>query len=127
EMIATRGQRDKQAQIHELQIEYKSPYDTANQNAVKRRMFDIIAETYTHKGGTPAQDRVLPGSAGATTGWRDQEHQQPKADPEGIKYGGGRADVRVAMDGDGELYVLSKSDGISRKLPGVVPPPPNSG
>src|SRR4029077_9272761 len=38
EMIATRGQRNQQAQIHELQIQFKSPYDTANQNAVKRRM-----------------------------------------------------------------------------------------
>jgi len=33
EMIATRGQRTKQAQIHELQIQYKSQYDPANQKA----------------------------------------------------------------------------------------------
>jgi len=125
EMIATRGQRNKQAQIHELQINYKSPYDTSNQNAVKRRMFDIVAETYSHKGGTPAQDRVLPGAAGATTGWRDQEHQDPKADPEGVPYRGGRADVRIALGGDGELYVLSKSDGMIRKLTAVVTPPPS--
>jgi len=123
ELIATRGQRDKQAQIHELQIQYKSPYDTANQNAVKRRMFDVVAETYSHKGGTPAQDRVLPGGSGATTGWRDPEHTQPKADPEGVPYGGGRADTRIAMDGDGELYVLSKSDGMIRKMAAVVTPP----
>jgi hypothetical protein len=125
EMIATRGQRNKQAQIHELQINYKSPYDTSNQTAVKRRMFDIVAETYSHKGGTPAQDRVLPGAAGATTGWRDQEHQVPKADPEGVPYGGGRADTRIALGGDGELYVLSKSDGMIRKLAAVVTPPPS--
>jgi len=125
EMIATRGQRNKQAQIHELQINYKSPYDSSNQNAVKRRMFDIVAETYSHKGGTPAQDRVLPGAAGATTGWRDQEHQDPKADPEGVPYRGGRADVRIALGGDGELYVLSKSDGMIRKLTAVVTPPPS--
>jgi len=127
EMLATRGQRNQQAQIHELQIEFKSPYDSANQNAVKRRMFDIVAETYSRKGGTPAQDRVLPGAGGATTGWRDPEHTQPKADPEGAPYGGGRADVRMAMGGDGELYVLSKSDGMIRKLAAVVTPPPKSG
>jgi hypothetical protein len=120
EMIATRGQRNHQAQIHELQVMYKSPYDTSSPTAVKRRMFDVVAETYAHKGGTPAQDRVLPGAAGATTGWRDADHKQPKADPEGVAYGGGRADLRIAMGGDGELYVLSKSDGMIRKMTAVV-------
>jgi hypothetical protein len=120
EMIATRGQRNKVAEIHELQVMYKSPYDTSNQTAIKRRMYDVIAETYAHKGGTPAQDRVLPGAAGATTGWRDAEHLQPKTDPEGIVYGGGRADVRIALGGDGELYVLSKPDGMIRKLAAVT-------
>jgi Glucose / Sorbosone dehydrogenase len=126
EMIATRGQRNHQAQIHELQIMYKSPYDASAQAAVKRRMFDVVAESYSHKGGTPAQDRVLPGAAAATTGWRDPEHKQPKADPEGVAYGGGRADIRIAMGGDGEVYVLSKSDGMIRKMTAVVTPPPAS-
>jgi glucose/sorbosone dehydrogenase len=124
EMIATRGQRNHQAQIHELQIMYKSPYDTSSQTAVKRRMFDVVAETYSHKGGTPAPDHVLPGGALATTGWRDAEHRQPKADPEGVAYGGGRADIRIAVGGDGEIYVLSKSDGMIRKMTAVVSPPP---
>ena len=126
EMLATHGQRNHQAQIHELQIVYKSPYDTSTDKPVRRRMFDIIAETYSHKGGTPAQDRVLPGAGGATTGWKDPEHHQPKADPEGAVYGGGRADVRIAKDGDGEIYVLSKSDGMIRKMTAVVTPPPAS-
>jgi hypothetical protein len=124
EMIATRGQRNHQAPIHELQIMYKSPSDTSSQTAVKRRMFDIVAQTYSQKGGTPAQDRVLPGAAAATTGWRDPDHKQPKADPEGVAYGGGRADIRIAMGGDGEVYVLSKSDGMIRKMTAVVAPPP---
>jgi len=124
EMLATHGQRNHQAPIHELQIMYKSPYDTASQAAVKRRMFDVVAESYSHKGGTPAQDRVLPGAAGATTGWRDEDHKQPKADSDGVPYGGGRADVRIAMGGDGEVYVLSKSDGMIRKMTAVVSPPP---
>ena len=123
EMLATHGERNKQAQIHELQIMYKSPYDTSNQQAVKRRMFDIVAEAYAHKGGTPAQERVLPGAAASTTGWKDQEHRQPKTDPAGVAYGGGRADIRMAMGGDDELYVLSKSDGMIRKLTAVVKPP----
>ena len=126
EMIATRGQRNHQAPIHELQIMYKSPYDASAQTAVKRRMFDVVAETYSHKGGTPVQDRVLPGAAAATTGWRDPDHKQPKADPEGVAYGGGRADIRIAPGGDGEVYVLSKSDGMIRKMTAVVAPPPRS-
>jgi len=124
EMIAARGQRNHDAKIHELQIVYKSPYDDSTKTAVKRRMFDVVAETYSRKGGTPAQDRVLPGASGATTGWYDADHKQPKTDPEGNVYGGGRADVRMALGGDGELYVLSKPDGMVRKMAAVVAAPP---
>jgi hypothetical protein len=124
QMIAAQGRRNKQAQIHELQILYKSPYDQANTNAVKRQMFSIVADAYSHRGGTPAPERVLPGRGGATTGWRDAEQKQPKADPGGIAYGGGRADIRIASGGDGELYVLSKSDGMIRKIAALVTPPP---
>jgi hypothetical protein len=102
---------------------YKSSND---QNAVKRRMFDIVADNYARKGGTPAADHVLPGGSNATTGWKDAEHRQPKTDPEGVVYGGGRADVRMAIGGDGELYVLSKSDGAIRKMTAVVTAPPAS-
>jgi hypothetical protein len=126
EMIATHGERNHQAPIHELQIMYKSPYDSTNQNAVKRRMFDIVAESYAHKGGTPLADHVLPGAAAATTGWKDEAHTQPKTDPEGVPYGGGRADVRIAVGGDGEIYVLSKSDGVIRKMAAVVTLPPSA-
>ncbi len=120
EMIATHGQRNHQAAIHELQIVYKSPYATGSQAPAKRRMYDIVAEAYSHKGGTPAQDRVLPQGSAATTGWLDDAHKQPKTDPEGVPYGGGRADVRMALGGDGELYVLSKSDGMIRKMTAMV-------
>src|SRR5258708_16495982 len=108
EMIATRGQRNHQAQIHELQVMYKSPYDTSSPTAVKRRMFDVVAATYARKGGTPAQDRVLPGAAGATTGWRDPDHKQPKADPEGVAYGVGRADLLCGTCRDGDLCWFNK-------------------
>lgn len=124
QMIASHGQRNKQAQIHELQVMYKSPYDTANTSAVKRQMFSIVAEAYSHRGGTPDPDHVLPGRGGATTGWQDAEQKRPKADPDGVAYGGGRADVRLALGGDGELYVISKSDGMIRKIAGLVAPPP---
>jgi hypothetical protein len=122
EMLASHSERDHQATIHELQIMYKA--DASAQTA-KARMFDVVADSYTKRGGTPAQDRRLPGAAAATTGWKDQAHQQPKTDPEGVAYGGGRADVRLAVGGDGELYALSKSDGMIRRFAAVVTPPPH--
>jgi len=118
EMIATHGERNKQAHIHEIQIMYKSPYDTSNQQAVKRRMFDIVAETWAHKGGIPLEDRVLPGTGHDTT--------PPATDPEGVLYGGGRADPRIAVGDDDEIYILTKSDGMIRKMTAIVTPPPVS-
>ena len=73
-------------------------------------MFDILAGEYTSKGGDAPGSSVLPGGATVTSG----------NDPDGIPYGGGRADIRLAVDGDGELYVLSKSDGMIRKLVAVA-------
>jgi hypothetical protein len=118
-MIAAQGERNKQAQIHELQIMYKSPEDTPSQKAVKRRMFDIAAEAWARRGGIPAAEgRVLPTFANATI--------LPKTDPEGVIYGGGRVDLRLAVDGDGEIYVLTKSDGMIRKMTAVATPPPST-
>ena len=125
EMLAARGKRNQQAQIHELQIIYKGPKDNSSQGT-KRRMFDIIAETYAGRGGMPAPDHVLPGNAAATTRSLDPAHPEAKMDPEGVAYRGGRADTRMALGGDGELYILSKSDGMIRKLTAVVTPPPTS-
>jgi hypothetical protein len=33
---------------------------------------------------------------------------------------GGRADCRFVVDGSGELYIVSKSDGVVRAVVGVV-------
>jgi hypothetical protein len=120
EMLAAKGRRNQQAQIHELRIAYKANAGQPD----KRRMFDIVAETYARRGGMPPADHVLPGNAAATT--RTPNAAEPKIDPEGVAYGGGRADTRMALGGDGELYVLSKSDGMIRKLTAVVTPPPTS-
>jgi hypothetical protein len=125
EMMVAHGKRNQQAQIHELQIAHKDAAGSAGQPA-KRRMFDIVAETYAHRGGMPPPDHALPGNGAATTRSQDPAHPEAKMDPEGVAYGGGRADVRMALGGDGELYVLSKSDGMIRKLTAVVTPPPTS-
>ncbi|MBZ5697228.1 MAG: PQQ-dependent sugar dehydrogenase [Acidobacteriia bacterium] len=127
EMIATHGERGKQAPIHEIQIMYKSPYDNSIQAPVKRRMYDIVAEAYAHKDGVPnpdSHDGVLPGWAATVGGWRNKVFTPGPPDPYGVPYGGGRADVRLSMGGDGEIYVMSKSDGMIRRLAAVVTPPP---
>ena len=90
---------------------------------VNQRVYSILVENFARKGGKLLPDHVLPGGGVATSGWTDPEHQHPKTDPEGVVYGGGRADVRVVMAGDGELYMLSKSDGMIRKFTSVVTPP----
>ena len=125
-MIAGHGLRDKQADIYELQVMYKNPYETSVKPPAKRRMYDIVADGFSHKEGKPnpnSPEGVLPGAAAATGGWRGRIFQPGKPDPYGVPYGGGRADIRLAMGGDGELYVLSKSDGMIRKLVAVVASP----
>ena len=127
EMIAARGATNKQAKISELQIVYKSPYDNSAQGAVNRRMFDIVADAYIAKKGVRSKNCVLPDGSSNATGVITCGSRGHGPDPYGVEYGGGRADVRLAMDGDGELYVLSKSDGMIRKIMSVVTPPPAAG
>jgi hypothetical protein len=103
EMIAKDdGVRTSLATVHELQVVF---------NGQARRLFDVISNQYKAKGGTSGQS--LPGSATATTG----------SDIDGVAYGRGRADIRLGMDSDGELYVLSKSDGMIRRIVAVAVPP----
>ena len=130
EMIAAHGARGKQATIHEIQVMYKSPYDVSLKAPVKRRMYDIVADAFKHKDGTVANPDahlgVLPGAATMTGGWRGTSFLTPKADPYNVPYGGGRADVRLSMGGDGEIYILSKTDGMIRTFAAVITPPPSS-
>jgi hypothetical protein len=91
------------APIHELQVVY---------NGAARRLFDLVAAGFAQKGGH-ISGQPLPGTVPATS----------RNDPYGVAYGGGRADIRLAQGGDGELYVLSKADGMIRKLVAVVSPP----
>jgi hypothetical protein len=113
----------KMATISEVQIVYRSPEEPAR-GALQRRMFDIVADAFLRKKGVRSKNCVLPdGSSGAdgliTCGGRGQGN-----DPDGVPWGGGRADVRLAVDGEGELYLMSKADGMIRQLSAVVAPPP---
>jgi hypothetical protein len=132
EMRATGRVADRAAEIDELQIMYKTPYDTSVTQPVKRRMYDIVAGGFAHKGGRVGDGvQALPGGSSLTGGSRTGAPTETKLDPYGVPYGKGRADVRLALGGDGEIYVLSKGDGMIRKLTGVVTPPlptrPSSG
>ncbi len=127
EMIASHGERGKQAAVHEIQIMYKSPYDASEKAPVKRRIYDIVADAYAHKDGNvdpETHQGVLPGAAMTTGGWRGKAWVKPMSDPYGVPYGGGRADVRLSLGGDGELYIMTKTDGMIRTLSAVVTPPP---
>jgi hypothetical protein len=104
------GVRTTLAEIHELQVIFDSPYDNPDQGPVARRLFDIVADEYAHRGGSNSPD-ALPGGAAVTNG----------NDADGVPYGRGRADIRLALGGDGEIYVLSKSDGMVRLLGGIPP------
>jgi hypothetical protein len=106
EMIATEdGVRTNVAPIHELQVVF---------NGAERRLFDIVAAAFAAKGGTN------PGSALPTCGGGLKTTGN---DPYGVPYGCGRADIRLAQGGDGEAYILSKSDGMIRKMVALLSPP----
>ena len=103
------------ATVHELQVVFDNPTDSPDLGAVRRRLFDIVADEYTRRGGNAPGSQVLPGTATGLVTFGN--------DPDGVAYGGGRADIRLAPGGDGEIYVLSKSDGMIRQMTAVVAPP----
>jgi hypothetical protein len=102
-VVANDGNRTTLAPIHELQLVY---------SGVERRLFDVARDKYNARGGSQPLN-TLPGISPVTDG----------NDPYGVPYGRGRVDMRLALGGDGEIYVLSKSDGMIRKLVGGVSPP----
>ncbi|PYR96056.1 MAG: hypothetical protein DMG16_28910, partial [Acidobacteria bacterium] len=111
------------AAIHEIQVAYSSPYDT--RGVINRRVYDIVADAYAHKGGDPnpsSSQGVLPGYAPVVGG--GSPFQPGLLDIESVRYGGGRADTRVVEGGDGEIYILSKSDGMIRSALPLANRPP---
>lgn len=122
-MLAARATTpQKLAPISEIQIVYQSPDDVAK-GAVNRRMFDIVADAFVRKKGVRSGNCVLPDGSSNEKGVITCGGRGQGKDPDGVPWGGGRADVRLAIDGDGELYLMSKGDGMIRKLTAVVVPP----
>ncbi len=121
------------ATVHELLFMY---------NGKSTTLYDLIAAEFAAKGGVltgTAASGVLPGFAsnvGGDHNGYDPANQGTDANGNPIydtssnehsslagftpDYGGGRADIRIAEGDDGELYVLSKSDGMIRMLSGVI-------
>jgi hypothetical protein len=98
------------AEIHSLNILWDDPNDSPDAGpqsysnvmpggAVHGPMFQIVERAYEFRGG---EDPNLPGNAAVTGG------------------SVGRADIRIQIDEAGELYILSKSDGMIRAIVGTT-------
>jgi hypothetical protein len=86
------------AEIHELPIWWDDPADSPDRGRqMYPTMFPIVSAGYHARGG---KDPDLPGT--------------------GAVSGSGRVDLRFAVDRSGELYLLSKSDGMIRIVTGVI-------
>ena len=73
-----------------------SPATVAQVQELEVGLRRIVEETYRERGG---KGEALPGAAGVS--------------------GRGRVDLRFAVDNQGELYILTKSDGMIRKVVGA--------
>jgi glucose/arabinose dehydrogenase len=89
------------ARFHPIHVRWDNPRDAAPAQRFDR-MYEIVADEYHARGG---RDADLPGSATVSD-----------------LTGGGRADIRLAIDNAGELYVLSKSDGMIRAVSEFLSP-----
>ena len=88
------------AQFQKIKILWDTPLDADTTPELYNRMYEIVEDGYEQNGG-PANN--LPGSAGNA--------------------GQGRADIRLAVDSAGEIYIMSKSDGVIRILDEVTATP----
>jgi autotransporter-associated beta strand protein len=111
-LAADDGNPATAATIHELDVYYDDP--TTPAGVESRRVFDIVRDRWDLRNETAtgsvdltgiADGDRLPGGAATTNG----------SDPYGVAYGGGRADIRLAVIDD-ELYLLSKTDGMVRAI-----------
>ena len=85
------------APIHELQVWWNDPADSPDRGRqLYPTLAPIVTAAYHSRGG---RDPDLPGT--------------------GTVAGSGRVDLRFAIDRRGELYLLSKSDGVVRSVVGL--------
>jgi Glucose / Sorbosone dehydrogenase len=100
-LAADDGNARTLAEIHELHLWWNDPSDSPDRGAqLYRTMAPVVTAGYHARGG---KDPDLPGSASVA--------------------GSGRVDLRFAVDRRGELYFLTKSDGMIRSVVAVRPMP----
>ena len=98
-LAADDGNPSTVATLHSLQVRWDDPGDVPDAGPkLFPTMFRVVLAAYTARGG---QDPDLPGTSTVS--------------------GPGRADIRFAVDAAGELYILSKADGMIRAVTGVEP------
>jgi hypothetical protein len=113
-LAADDGDPTTMADIHSLEILWNDPNDApddgeelfgtlTSDNAIRGPMFQIVHNTYIDRTGLPPNS-PLPQTANVTGSF-------------------GRADIRLQIDANGELYILSKSDGMIREIVAGVPEP----
>ena len=96
-LAADDGNPQTMAAIHELPIVWDDPADTPDAGARQyATLFPIVKAGYHSRGGRHPE---LPGTS--------------------ILSRAGRVDLRFAVDRAGELYLLSKSDGVIRIVKGL--------
>jgi dienelactone hydrolase len=99
DMLAAEKHPGTVAAAHEMSISWHDPTDSPDRGTqIYPTMAGVVTAGYHSRGG---KDPDLPGTATVS--------------------GSGRVDLRLALDRSGELYVLSKSDGMIRAVTGVVP------
>ena len=98
-LAADDGNPSTMAKMHEVKILWDDPHDTPDAGKkLYDTMYPIVRATYLQRGG---RAEIMNGR--------------------GRISGEGRADVRLALDEAGELYVYSKSDGMIRRAVAATP------
>jgi hypothetical protein len=97
-LAADDGKPGTMAAIHRVNLLWDDPHDSPDAGKkVYDSMYPIVEATYHARGGTSPH---LQGPPGLIMG--------------------GRADVRLSIDANGELYLYSKSDGVIRSVVGAT-------
>jgi hypothetical protein len=95
-LAADDGKPDTMAARHDVQIRWTPP--DSSEARLYPAMLPMVLASYQSRGGT---DPDLPGAARVS--------------------GAGRADIRLAVDADGEIFIISKSDGMIRMVTKAEP------